>query len=861
MSVISVKNVHKKFKVYFDKSSNLKEKILFQNRNYYEDRWVLRDINMEIEKGEVVGLIGKNGCGKSTMLKLLSRIMYPDEGTVTMTGRVASLIELGAGFHPDMTGRENIYTNASIFGLTSKEIEQRIHDIIEFSELDDYIDNPVRTYSSGMYMRLAFSVAIHVDADILLIDEILAVGDANFQAKCFHHLMELKEKGVTIVIVAHDLESISKLCHRTFWLKDGTIALEDAPSIVIPAYYTWIMSNVTKDETELSQKVELELCLSQIPEDTTTSEQWMPAVVEMMEYLQTEEKENKELVQQAFSKLPFWKRWFNIFISDILKTQFVAFEQSDSFLTRKIQLQQKQIIENLEEISALKARIEALEEKIVAYEQRNQVKAEDYIFLYRLLLQREPEENIQVKNIDWRTLFNSIIDSEEFMNLQKTQAETQLNQTVTKRDYTMLYRLLLQREPEENIQAENIDWRTLFNSIIDSEEFMNLQKTQAETQLNQTVTKRDYTMLYRLLLQREPEENIQAENIEWRTLFNSIIDSEEFMNLQRTQDKIRLSMENQQVTEADIDSFYQFILDRNVEKDLEKNLNQSKWDVFTSLLQSEEYRNKIRTPFVDDIRAIRENLLQIKWELRDLEEAKNSENTEVVCGICGFIGSSDKLTSFETDCIFHGGHLTRHLCPQCGVIFGDKKFTKMSQQEKDHDYHLHYQVFSESDCTEKELRAFYMLNPTKGKKYLNYGCGVWSNTIEILREEGYQVFGYEPYANTSNHDFIITDEAELSTMKFDGIFSNDVLEHIISPVDFFVFLKSLLSNQEALMSHCTSCYTYKYEYTRFHAYFFTGDSLHYLCEKSGFHIVDTCEDMEENDFYCHVYQQILVKEP
>ena len=167
MSVIRVNDVHKKFRVYYDKGSTLKEKTLFKSRNRYEDRWVLRGISFELEKGEAIGLVGENGCGKSTMLKMLTRIMYPDQGTIEVNGRVSSLIELGAGFHPDMTGRENIYTNAAIFGLTRKEIDERLDDIIAFSELGEYIDNPVRTYSSGMYMRLAFSVAINVDADVL----------------------------------------------------------------------------------------------------------------------------------------------------------------------------------------------------------------------------------------------------------------------------------------------------------------------------------------------------------------------------------------------------------------------------------------------------------------------------------------------------------------------------------------------------------------------------------------------------------------------------------------------------------------------------------------------------------------------
>lgn len=224
--VIDVRNVTKKFKIYYDKGSQLKERILFRKRSRYEERLVLKDISFQVRKGEAIGLIGHNGCGKSTTLKLLTKIMYPDSGAITMKGRVSSLIELGAGFHPDMSGRENIYTNAAIFGLTKKEIDSRLDDIIAFSELEQFIDNPVRTYSSGMYMRLAFSVAINVDADILLIDEILGVGDANFQAKCFNKLREIKASGTTIVIVSHSLGQIEQICERSIWIHDGLIRAE-----------------------------------------------------------------------------------------------------------------------------------------------------------------------------------------------------------------------------------------------------------------------------------------------------------------------------------------------------------------------------------------------------------------------------------------------------------------------------------------------------------------------------------------------------------------------------------------------------------------------------------------------------------
>lgn len=236
MNAIEITNMSKQYKLYHDKSVNLKEKLLFTKRNRYERRTVLDNISLTIPKGEAVGLIGVNGCGKSTLLKLIAKIIYPNQGTIVTHGRISSLIELGAGFHPDMTGRENIYTNASIFGLTHKEIEARIDDIIAFSELGDAIDTPVRTYSSGMYMRLAFAVAIHVEADILLVDEILAVGDLAFQAKCFERMKQVRESGTTIIIVSHSLGQIEEICQRTVWLKDGRIVMSGKPQEVHRAY-------------------------------------------------------------------------------------------------------------------------------------------------------------------------------------------------------------------------------------------------------------------------------------------------------------------------------------------------------------------------------------------------------------------------------------------------------------------------------------------------------------------------------------------------------------------------------------------------------------------------------------------------
>ena len=219
---IKVTHVSKTFKLYYDKANTLKEKILFfskKSKSKDSILHVLNDINLTIKKGESVALIGTNGSGKSTLLKLMTKIIYPNKGKITTNGKLTSLLELGAGFHDDFTG-----------------IDEKIDEIIEFSELHDFIDNPVRTYSSGMYMRLAFSVAINVQADILLIDEILAVGDQHFQEKCFNKLKELKKEGKTIVIVTHSMNQVKQFCDRAVWLYKGEIRMDGKVDDVLEEY-------------------------------------------------------------------------------------------------------------------------------------------------------------------------------------------------------------------------------------------------------------------------------------------------------------------------------------------------------------------------------------------------------------------------------------------------------------------------------------------------------------------------------------------------------------------------------------------------------------------------------------------------
>ncbi|WP_035462279.1 ABC transporter ATP-binding protein [Alicyclobacillus macrosporangiidus] len=233
---IEVSHVSKKFKIYREKSHSIKELLLRKKRNVYEEYWALKDISFNVTCGTTVGIIGRNGSGKSTMLKIVAKILYPDAGVVHVRGRVSALLELGAGFQPDYTGRENIYLNGSILGLTKKEIDSHVDEIIEFSELGRFIDTPVRNYSSGMYMRLAFAIAVTTNPDILIIDEVLAVGDEQFQKKCFDKLHEFKRQGKSILFVSHSDSLVEKFCDEVILLHNGQLLDRGKPKEVFTTY-------------------------------------------------------------------------------------------------------------------------------------------------------------------------------------------------------------------------------------------------------------------------------------------------------------------------------------------------------------------------------------------------------------------------------------------------------------------------------------------------------------------------------------------------------------------------------------------------------------------------------------------------
>jgi len=236
---IRLEGVSKAFKIYHRRHSTLKETLVRRRRGVYDLLHVLDDVSLDVPHGQSIGIVGRNGAGKSTMLKVMCGLMPPDAGSVTVWGRVSSLLELGAGFQGEYSGTENVFLYGALMGLSQKFISERFDDIVEFSGVGDYLDNPVKTYSSGMYLRLAFAVAVHVDPDVLLIDEVLAVGDQTFRQKCFERAQRLRAEGKTIVLVSHEMGAVRRFCDRAIWVHDGKIRADGDPTEITSMYLEW----------------------------------------------------------------------------------------------------------------------------------------------------------------------------------------------------------------------------------------------------------------------------------------------------------------------------------------------------------------------------------------------------------------------------------------------------------------------------------------------------------------------------------------------------------------------------------------------------------------------------------------------
>lgn len=235
-NIIEITHLKKVYDLYDKPIDRLKEAVRRGRKIYHKEFYALRDISINIKKGESVGIVGVNGSGKSTLLKIITGVLTPTGGSVVTRGKIAALLELGAGFNPDYTGRENIYLNGTMMGYTDEEIEQRVQPIIDFADIGDFIDQPVKMYSSGMFARLAFAVAINVNPDILIVDEALSVGDTRFQLKCIEKMKELKDRGTTILFVSHATEQIKRFCSRTLWLKDGVVFQDGEASQIVDLY-------------------------------------------------------------------------------------------------------------------------------------------------------------------------------------------------------------------------------------------------------------------------------------------------------------------------------------------------------------------------------------------------------------------------------------------------------------------------------------------------------------------------------------------------------------------------------------------------------------------------------------------------
>lgn len=233
---VVVDNVSLRYRMYKEKNDSLKTALLRGRRSVHEDFLALDGVSFEVPTGSTFGLVGRNGAGKSTLLKCLARIIYPDGGSIRANGKVASLLEVGSGFHQELSGRENIFLNGSILGMSKKDLTRKLDEIIEFSGVEKFIDQPVKNYSSGMYVRLGFSIAINVDPDILVVDEILAVGDAAFRAKCAQKFVEFKEAGKTVIMVTHSMGSLKEMCDQAAWIDQGRLVQVGSADSVVAAY-------------------------------------------------------------------------------------------------------------------------------------------------------------------------------------------------------------------------------------------------------------------------------------------------------------------------------------------------------------------------------------------------------------------------------------------------------------------------------------------------------------------------------------------------------------------------------------------------------------------------------------------------
>lgn len=275
---IKIDNLSKKYQLFDKPSDRLKQMLFRGKKQYYREFDALQNISFEIAKGETVGIIGRNGSGKSTLLQIIAGTLTPTNGEIKVTGRVAALLELGSGFNPEFTGRENVYLNGAILGISKSEMDNRFNDIVKFADIGNFIDQPVKTYSSGMYIRLAFSIAINVEADILIVDEALAVGDTKFQIKCIEKMKEIKENGTTILFVSHAGEQVKRFCEKGIWLENGKIKEIDTATNVVNHYEDSLHMDILNQQIKAVKNEDHKVLLINKEEDAIYEEK-PPTVV------------------------------------------------------------------------------------------------------------------------------------------------------------------------------------------------------------------------------------------------------------------------------------------------------------------------------------------------------------------------------------------------------------------------------------------------------------------------------------------------------------------------------------------------------------------------------------------------------
>jgi lipopolysaccharide transport system ATP-binding protein len=335
--VIEIVNVSKKFRIWEDRSRDLKEttiNFLRGKKRSFRNLWALREISLEIKDGEIVAFIGENGSGKSTLLKLLGGIYMPDRGKIVTRGKISSLLELGVGFHPDLTGEENIYLNGAMLGFDEKEMRDRFSEIVSFSEIGDFIYSPIRTYSSGMVMRLGFSVAMCVDPDILLIDEVLAVGDEAFQNKCFNRLEGFKASRKTLVLVTHSMEMVSKFCSRAILLHQGRLVEDGDPLAVIDKYHAIL--SMKEGSLALEKELERQEIASRSVKEIEPLNKKEEEQEKCQEQTEKEEPRKKEEEREKVEIQPFQYRRYSAFEFEITGVSIKSSEkgeETDTFIS------------------------------------------------------------------------------------------------------------------------------------------------------------------------------------------------------------------------------------------------------------------------------------------------------------------------------------------------------------------------------------------------------------------------------------------------------------------------------------------------------------------------------------------------